>query len=74
METYTYLRQFADMWVLLGLFSFFIGVVIWVFRPGSGKTYTNIADIPFRYSDAPASVRADDGSADSPADAKETRQ
>ena len=70
METYTIMRQFADMWVLLGLFSFFIGVIIWVFRPGSGKTYTEIADIPFRHADAPASVRADDN----PADSKETRQ
>ena len=70
METYSIMRQFADIWVLLGLFSFFIGVIIWVFRPGSGKTYTEIADIPFRHSDAPASVRVDN----EPADSKETRQ
>ncbi|MFB9149919.1 cbb3-type cytochrome c oxidase subunit 3 [Roseovarius ramblicola] len=63
METYSLLRQFADSWVLLVLFAFFIGVVIWVFRPGASKTYENPATIPFRHEDKPA--RDDD------ADAKE---
>ena len=34
MEEYTILRQFADSWMLLVLFAFFIGVVLWVFRHG----------------------------------------
>jgi len=54
METYTLLRAFADSWVLLVLFTFFIGVVIWVMRPGSRDTYESVADIPFRNEDAPA--------------------
>ncbi|MCU9839911.1 MULTISPECIES: cbb3-type cytochrome c oxidase subunit 3 [Ruegeria] len=54
MEEYTLLRQFADSWMLLALFAFFIGVVIWVFRPGSGKTYGDTANIPFRHQDKPA--------------------
>ena len=41
METYSLLRQFADSWMLLVLFAFFIGVVIWVFRPVPRKTYEN---------------------------------
>ncbi|GAW34320.1 cbb3-type cytochrome oxidase component FixQ [Roseovarius sp. A-2] len=63
METYSLLRQFADSWMLLLLFAFFIGVVIWVFRPGASKTYENPSTIPFRHEDKPA--RDDD------ADAKE---
>lgn len=67
MEEYTLLRQFADSWMLLALFAFFIGVIVWVFRPGSSKQYSDTADIPFRHEDAPASP--DD---DTPA-AKEAR-
>jgi len=54
MEIYTLLRQFADSWVLLALFLFFIGVIVWVFRPGSTKTYSDTAGIPFRHDDKPA--------------------
>ncbi len=54
METYTALRQFADSWALLFLFLFFGAVILWVLRPGSGKTYQDTADIPFRHEDAPA--------------------
>lgn len=54
MEEYTLLRQFADSWMLLALFAFFIGVVVWVFRPGSSKTYGDTANIPFRHQDNPA--------------------
>ncbi|TCS67557.1 cbb3-type cytochrome c oxidase subunit 3 [Primorskyibacter sedentarius] len=54
METYSLLRQFADSWMLLALFAFFIGIIIWVFRPGASKTYSDTADIPFRHEDKPA--------------------
>ncbi|SHF03773.1 cytochrome c oxidase cbb3-type subunit 4 [Ruegeria intermedia] len=54
MEEYTILRQFADSWMLLVLFAFFIGVVIWVFRPGATKEYKDTANIPFRHQDKPA--------------------
>ena len=60
METYSLLRQFADSWMLLALFVFFIGVVIFAFRPGSSKTYRDVADIPFRHEDAPAPDDGDD--------------
>lgn len=53
METYSFLREFADSWMLLFLFSFFVGIVVWVFRPGSKRTYSETADIPFRYDDKP---------------------
>lgn len=53
MDTYSLLRQFADSWMLLVLFVFFIGVIVWAFRPGSTKTYSDVADIPFRHEDKP---------------------
>ncbi len=56
METYTLLREFADSWMLLFLFTFFVGMVIWVFRPGSTKEYRDTADIPFRHDDKPAAA------------------
>ena len=66
METYSLLRQFADSWMLLLLFGFFIGMIIWVFRPGGTKAYEDPAGIPFRHEDKPAPV-------DTPArNAKET--
>lgn len=54
MEKYSFLREFADSWMLLFLFLFFIGIVLWVFRPGSRKTYQDTASIPFRHEDKPA--------------------
>jgi cytochrome c oxidase cbb3-type subunit IV len=54
METYSLLRQFADSWMLLVLFLFFVGVILWVIRPGSNKTHKETANIPFRHEDKPA--------------------
>ncbi len=60
-ETYSFLRQFADSWMLLLLFVFFIGVVVWVFRPGSRKTHDDTANIPFRHEDKPATSEHEEG-------------
>jgi cytochrome c oxidase cbb3-type subunit 4 len=57
METYSLLRQFADSWMLLLLFLFFIGVIVWAFRPGSNKTHRDTASIPFRNEDKPAASK-----------------
>jgi len=54
METYTFLRAFADSWMLLMLFLFFLGVILWVIRPGSNKTHEDAANVPFRHDDKPA--------------------
>lgn len=51
---YHILREIADSWVLLLMFLFFIGTIIWAFRPGSSKTYKDTSDIPFRHEDKPA--------------------
>ena len=64
METYTFLRELADSWVLLALSLFFLGAIIWVFRPGSRKIHRDAADIPFRNASATASdTCAEDGKA-----------
>ena len=59
METYTALRTFADSWALLALFLFFIGVILWVIRPGSNAIHRDSAGIPFRHEDKPAPAAAD---------------
>ncbi len=48
METYSLLREFADSWFLLGMFSFFMGVVLWAFRPGSRPVHEDAGQIPLR--------------------------
>ncbi len=48
MDTYSFLRQLADSWVLLAMTVFYVGTILWAFRPGSRKTHDDIADIPFR--------------------------
>lgn len=48
METYSILRQFADSWGLLAMVIFFVGVVLYTFRPGSNKVHDDSAQIPFR--------------------------
>ena len=46
METYTAMRQFADSWALAAMTIFFIGVVIFAFRPGSRDSARQAAHIP----------------------------
>ena len=48
METYSLLRAFADSWVLLVMFGFFLGVIFWAFRPGSRETHDDAGQIPLR--------------------------
>ncbi len=57
MQTYSLLRAFADSWMLLVLFGVFVGMVIWVFRPGSRRLHADTAQIPFRNDDKPAPVK-----------------
>ncbi len=47
-DTYTFLRELADSWVLLALVIFYLGAIVWAFRPGSKKTHEDIANIPLR--------------------------
>lgn len=56
-DTYSIFREIADSWVLLAMFAFFIGVVVWAFRPGSRRVHEDTANIPFRHEDKPAGDR-----------------
>ena len=57
METYSLLREFADSWMLLVLFTFFVGVFIWVIRPGSNSAHEEAKNIPLRNDDKPAAAK-----------------
>jgi cytochrome c oxidase cbb3-type subunit 4 len=48
---YETLRHFADSWALAALALIFVAILLWVFRPGSRRTYRDQADIPFKYDD-----------------------
>ncbi|MCB1452802.1 MAG: cbb3-type cytochrome c oxidase subunit 3 [Rhizobiaceae bacterium] len=45
---YHTMREFADSWVLLAMTVFFVGVVIFAFRPGSKKNADDAAQIPLK--------------------------
>lgn len=53
METYNFLRQLADSWVLLAMTLFFISMILWTLRPGSKAVHEDISRIPLRNEDAP---------------------
>lgn len=61
METYSWMRQFADSWMLLAMTFFFIGVVLWAFRPGSRQTHRDTSNIPFRNETTSTRASGDDG-------------
>jgi cytochrome c oxidase cbb3-type subunit 4 len=48
METYTAMREFADSWALVAMAVFFLGVVLFVFRPGSRGAANQAANIPLK--------------------------
>ena len=47
-DTYSFLRELADSWVLLAMTLFYLGAILWAFRPGSRATHDDIAAIPLR--------------------------
>ena len=59
METYTFLRELADSWVLLALCLFYIAACLFAFRPGAMAANTEAAGIPLR-NDHLADVAGDD--------------
>ena len=48
METYSFMRHFADSWGLLAMFAFFVAMALFVFRPGSRSHYEEAARIPLK--------------------------
>ena len=54
MDTYTLLRHFADSWALVALTAIFVGIIVWVFRPGSKAVHDDAANVIFRNETKPA--------------------
>ncbi|MFL4472146.1 cbb3-type cytochrome c oxidase subunit 3 [Tateyamaria armeniaca] len=48
MDTYSFLRELADSWVLLAMMVFYIIACLWAFRPGARPANEEAAGIPFR--------------------------
>ncbi|AXV18000.1 CcoQ/FixQ family Cbb3-type cytochrome c oxidase assembly chaperone (plasmid) [Neorhizobium sp. SOG26] len=48
MEIYTAMRHFADSWGLLAMTLFFLGVVLFMFRPAAKARATEAAQIPLK--------------------------
>lgn len=48
MDTYSLLRQFADSWVLLAMFAFFVGAGVWAFLPSQSSARDDASMIPLR--------------------------
>ena len=48
MDTYTWLRAFADSWFLIAMTAFFLGQVLWAFRPGAKESHRSLAELPLR--------------------------
>ena len=59
MDTYSILRHFADSWFLIGMTLFFLGTILWAFRPGSRAVHQDTASIPFRHEDRPWQAATD---------------
>jgi len=58
MDTYSLLREIADSWILLAMFLFFIGVILWAYWPSQAGERLAASQIPFRY-DEPVGQPAD---------------
>ena len=53
MDTYSILRGFADSWALLAMFLFFVGVILFTFRPSAKAAHEDNARIPLRNDELP---------------------
>ena len=61
METYSFLRGLADSWALLVLVLIILGVILFVFRPGSRKAHRDAAESIFRNENRPADADDKEG-------------
>ena len=55
MENTSLLAEMADNWMLLAMFTLFVGAILWALRPGSRDVHSETASIPFRNEDHPGS-------------------
>ncbi|MCW1949881.1 MAG: cbb3-type cytochrome c oxidase subunit 3 [Octadecabacter sp.] len=71
METYTFMREFADSWVLLAMFAFFLGAAVWAFLPSQRSAREDASLIPFRNEATPTNSS---GTPENNDDAKNSRE
>jgi len=55
METTNLLSEMADNWMLIAMFSLFIGAILWALRPGTRDVHRETSTIPFRNEAHPGS-------------------
>ncbi|MFT4150202.1 MAG: cbb3-type cytochrome c oxidase subunit 3 [Paracoccaceae bacterium] len=55
MELYTFLRHMADSWFLLAMTLFFVGAILWAFRPSARSAHREAAESIFRNERQPVS-------------------
>lgn len=48
MDTYSFLRELADSWVLLAMVIFYLTACLWAFRPSAKAANEEAAGIPLR--------------------------
>lgn len=60
MENTSLLSQMADNWMLLAMFTLFVGAILWALRPGSRDVHHETANIPFRNEDHPGSSETEE--------------
>lgn len=48
MDTYSFLRQLADSWVLLAMALFYLTAILWAFRPSAKNIHKELASLPLR--------------------------
>ena len=57
MNSSSFLSEIADNWMLVAMFTLFMGAILWAFRPGSRAVHKETANIPFRNEDYPVSEK-----------------
>ena len=55
MEIMTLLSEMADNWMLLAMFTLFVGAILWALRPGARDVHQETSTIPFRNEAHPGS-------------------
>ncbi|MBL4751479.1 MAG: cbb3-type cytochrome c oxidase subunit 3 [Amylibacter sp.] len=57
MDTYSLMREIADSWGLLAMVTFFLIVILMLFRPGANKMHKDASQIPFHNDEQPLADR-----------------
>ncbi len=60
MENTSFLAELADNWMLVAMFTLFVGAILWALRPGTRDVHKETANIPFRNEDHPGSSETEE--------------